>query len=126
MESLTRDQLIERIERAEARTKEAKALIERIKRAEAEAKEAEAKEAEALIERIKRAEAEAKEAEARAEKAEALTNGTYYATIYDVVGRLEEDIPQGSLSCVRRPAKCDRFYKTAIEAAESADGLLRP
>ena len=55
MESLTRDQLIERIERAEARTKEAKALIERIKRAEAEAKEAEA-----LIERIKRAEAEAK------------------------------------------------------------------
>ena len=94
MENLTRDQLIERLERAEARTKAAK---ER-----------------------------ANEAKARADKADALKNGTYYATIVDVVGRLEEDIPEGSLRYVRRQARCDRFYKTAIDAAEAAYDRLHP
>ena len=129
IEKLTPEQLIERLKRAEAETKKAKAETEEAKaetkKAKAETKKAKAETEEAKAE-TKKAKTETKEEKARADKAEALKNGTYYARIIDVVQGSEEDIPKDSLKVVRRKERCDRFYKTAIEAAEASQVHLRP
>ena len=62
----------------------------------------------------------------RAEKANALKEGSYYASILSVILEQVRTIPSNSLDRVRRNSKCDRFYKTAIEAAEASTDALQP
>ena len=123
MEELSRNELIHKLLEAEARADAAEKRASEEK-AEAEAR-ADAAEKRASEEKAE-AEARADAAEKRASKEKALREGEYYGRITKVISFQVELIPENSLDQVRRSSRCDRFYRTAIAAAEAHEKSLMP